>query len=328
VHRKKVFVTGGAGFIGSSVVHQLLTRGYSVTVYDDLSTGTEENLPKDKAVNLIVGNVADFETTLSCIKGHEYVIHLAAQAFIPVSYNYTISVAKTNALGSLNVFKASLNNQVKKIVHISSSEVYGSAMYTPMDELHPLNPRSTYAVSKLAADLWALTMAYEHDLPVVVLRPFNTYGPRDTCPRFIPEVIRQCLKADAIEIGNLTTSRDFTYVDDVARAIVLALENERINGEVINIGTGKSFKTHEILEMIKQKTGSKNKKVVEDKSRLRSHDVTLLMANYKKASTLLGWKPQVEFTEGLQKTVDWYSSNGMMWEYERHTLAKKPLLTV
>jgi len=323
VQRKKVFVTGGAGFIGSAVVRRLLTRGYSVTVYDDFSTGTKENLPNDKALDLFVGDVGDFETTSLAIKGHEYIVHLAAQAFIPVSYNYTRSVAKTNALGSLNVFKASLNNRVKRIVHISSSEVYGSAMYTPMDELHPLNPRSTYAVSKLAGDLWAQTMAYENNLPVVVLRPFNTFGPQDTCPRFIPEVIRQCLKAKAIEIGNLATSRDFTYVEDVASAIVLALENEGIDGEVINVGTGKSLKMCEILEMIKQETGNKNKKVVEDRSRFRPHDVTLLMANFKKASMLLGWKPQVEFAEGLQKTIDWYCSNGMAWEYERRSLVSR-----
>jgi nucleoside-diphosphate-sugar epimerase len=317
---KKVFVTGGAGFIGNAVVRRLLACGYSVTAYDDLSTGAEENLPKDEALNLFVGDVEDFETTSLAIKGHEYVVHLAAQAFIPVSYNYSRSVAKTNALGSLNVFQACLNNRVKRIVHVSSSEIYGSATYTPMDELHPLNPRSTYAVSKLAGDLWAQTMAYEHNLPVVVLRPFNAFGPRDTCPRFIPEAVRQCLKASAIEIGNLATSRDFTYVEDVAAAIVLALENERIDGEVINIGTGKSLKMSEILEMIEQETGNENKEVVEDQSRFRRHDVTLLMANFKKASTLLGWKPEVEFAEGLQKTIDWYCGNGMTWGYERHSM--------
>jgi len=319
VQTKKVFVTGGAGFIGSAVVRQLLTCGHSVTVFDDLSTGAKENLPTDNALNLLVGDVGDFEATSLAIKGHEYVVHLAAQAFIPVSYNYTRSVAKTNALGSLNVFRASLNKRVKRIVHVSSSEVYGSAMYTPMDELHPLNPKSSYAVSKLAGDLWAQTIAYEHNLPVVIPRPFNTFGPRDTCPRFIPEVIRQCLKASPIQIGNLSTYRDLTYVEDVARAIVLALENERIGGEVINVGTGKSLKMCEILEMIKQKTGNKNKEVVEDRSRFRTHDVTLLMADFKKASMLLGWKPQVEFAEGLQKTIDWYCSNGMTWGYEKHT---------
>lgn len=324
--RKKVFVTGGAGFIGSAVVCQLLACGYSVTVYDNLSTGTKENLPTHKTLNIFVGDVRDFETTSLAMKGHEYVVNLAAQAFVPTSYNHARSVAETNALGSLNVFKASLNNAVKKIVHVSSSEVYGSAIYTPMDELHPLNPRSTYAVSKLAGDLWAQTMAYEHNLPVVVLRPFNTFGPRDTCPRFIPEVIRQGFKESVIEIGSLATSRDLTYVEDVARAIVLALENEGIEGEVINVGTGASLKMYDVLEMIKQKTGSENKEVIKDWTRLRPYDVSFLVADFKKASMLLGWKPQVKFDKGLQKTIDWYYGNGMMWEYEKRTLLQAPIL--
>jgi nucleoside-diphosphate-sugar epimerase len=185
-----------------------------------------------------------------------------------------------------------------------------------MDEQHPLNPKSTYATSKLAADLWAQTMAYEHNLPIVILRPFNTFGPRDTCPRFVPEVIRQCLKENMIKIGNVNACRDYTYVEDTARAVILALEKEKIDGEVINIGTGKALKMSGILEMIKQRTGKEHKKVLKDSTRLRPYDVPMLMANFKKASRLLGWRPQVEFTEGLQRTIAWYMKNGKTWGYE------------
>lgn len=314
---KKVFVTGGAGFIGSTVVRQLISSGYQVTVFDNLSTGTIENLPSDKAVRFISGDVKDFEMISSVMRGHEYVIHLAAQAFIPLSYDFPESISRTNALGSLNVFKSCINNGVKRIVHVSSSEVYGAAIYTPMDEQHPLNPASTYAVAKLAADLWAQTMAFEHRLPIVILRPFNTFGPKDTCPRFIPEVIRQCFKEITIKIGNIDSYRDYTYVEDVARAIISALEKEKIEGEIINVGTGKTWKMSKILEMIKSNTGNENKEVLQDTKRLRPKDVPLLMSSTAKAFRMLGWKPEVEFSEGLQKTIEWYRKNGGTWNYEK-----------
>jgi len=311
-----VLVTGGAGFIGSTLVRQLLSKGYQVTVCDTLTTGTMANLPRHDALRFLPCDVTDVESIQSVVPGHNYVVHLAARAFIPVSYQFPTSIAETNALGSLNVFKACLDSEIKRIVHVSSSEVYGSAVYVPMDEQHPLNPRSTYAVSKLAADLWAQTMAFEHKLPVVVLRPFNVFGPRDTCPRFITEVIRQCFKAPVIQVGNVEPSRDFTYVEDSARAILLALEREESLGELINIGTERSQKMSEILEMIKKITGAEEKEVVHDGARLRPHDVPMLMSSSAKASRVLGWKPEVDFHEGLQKTIQWYVESGKNWSYE------------
>lgn len=312
---RKVFVTGGAGFMGSSVVRELLADRYLVTVYDNLSTGTRRNLPKHRNLKFVFGDVRDFRKVSSALKGCEYIVHLAADPFIPKSYQFPRSVAQTNVLGSLNVFHACKDNNVDRIVYISSSEIYGPAMYTPMDEQHPLNPRSTYAASKLAADLFAQTMTCEHDLPIVVLRPFNTFGPRDTHPRFIPEVIRQCLHSDIIRIGRLDTNRDYTYVEDVSRAIVLALKKHGINREVINIGTGKGWRMSEILEMIKKETGVRNR-VVEDPTRLRPCDVTNLVADFRKAVRLLGWKPRVRFPDGLRKTISWYVREGKHWKYE------------
>ena len=222
---KKVLVTGGAGFIGSTLIRQLLSEKYSVTVLDNLSIGTLDNIPNGLGkVRIIAGDIRDFEMISTIIKGHDYVIHLAAQAFIPMSYDLPLKCASVNALGSLNIFKACLNNEIKRIVHVSSSEVYGPPKYTPMDEDHPLNPVSTYAVAKLAADLWAQTMAFEHELPVVILRPFNAFGPRDSLPRFIPEMIRQSLKEPAIKVGNLDSARDFTFVEDTATAMICTLE--------------------------------------------------------------------------------------------------------
>jgi nucleoside-diphosphate-sugar epimerase len=315
---KKVLVTGGAGFIGSTLVRQLLEKGYKVTVFDNLSIGLRANLPQDENLTLIPGDVRDFELVSTAIHAHPLVMHLAAQAFIPLSYQLPLQVAEVNALGSVNVFKACINHGVKRIVHISSSEVYGSAQYTPMDEKHPLCPESTYSVGKVAADMWAQTFHWEHKLPVVILRPFNTFGPRENLPYFIPEMIRQCLKESVISAGNLETMRDFTYVPDTTTAMVSALETEGIEGEIINVGTNKSQTMREILELIRKHTNAEDKEIRIDEKRLRPKDVTVLITSNVKAGKVLGWKPMVDFEEGLRKTIEWYRNNGMNWGYEKH----------
>jgi len=316
--KKRVLVTGGAGFIGSALVRRLLKAGYETTVLDNLSIGIRDNLPKSDGLRLIAGDVRDFELISTAVRGHQLVMHLAAQAFIPLSYELPLQVAEVNALGSVNVFKACLNHGVKRLVHVSSSEVYGSAKYTPMDEQHPLCPYSTYAVAKATADMWAQTFHWEHKLPVVILRPFNTFGSRESLPYFIPEMIRQCLKEDVIRVGNLESSRDFTYVEDTVEGMLKALETEGIEGEIINFGTRKTWKMKDILDLLKRETGSEKKAVVTDDSRLRPRDVMTLMSDNRKAWKVLGWKPTVTFKEGLRKTVEWYIENGRMWGYEKH----------
>jgi len=313
----KVLVTGGAGFIGSTLVRKLLQKNYEVTVLDNMSSGLRDNLPKNDRLKLVTGDVRDFELVSTVTKGYDYVMHLAAQAFIPLSYELPLQVAEANAVGSINVFKACLNHAVKRLVHISSSEVYGSAKYTPMDEQHPLCPQSTYAVAKAAADMWAQTFHWEHKLPVVILRPFNTFGPYESLPYFIPEMIRQCVKEAQIHVGNLETSRDFTFVEDTAEAMILALETEAIEGEIINIGTRQTKKMREILQLIKKETNTE-KDIVTDPSRQRPKDVALLITDNSKAKKVLGWKPATSFEEGIKKTIDWYMNSGKMWGYEKH----------
>ena len=313
----KTLVTGGAGFIGSTLVHTLLDKEHKVTVLDDLSTGLRDNLPKSDRLNLVSGDVRDFELVSTVVRGHRRVIHLAAQAFIPFSYEEPLQVADINAMGSVNVFKACLNHKVERLVHVSSSEVYGSARYKPMDETHQFNPHSTYSVAKAAADMWAQTLHWEHKLPVVILRPFNTFGPRETLPYFIPEMIRQCLKEPTIRVGNLETNRDFTYVDDTVNAMIAALETKDIEGEIINLGTSKTHKMKEILDLIKKKIRVEEKKVLVDKERLRLKDVEVLVADNKKAKRILQWSPETNFEEGIRKTIQWYNDQGRMWGYEK-----------
>jgi len=303
---KKVLVTGGAGFIGSTLVRKLLEEQFEVTVFDDLSTGLRGNLPKNKKLRFIQGDVRDFKSVSSAIHKHPYIMHLAAQAFVPLSYQLPLQTAEVNATGSLNIFKACLDHNINRLIHISSSEVYGTAQFTPMNEQHPLNPHSTYAVAKATADMWAQTLHWEHKLPVIILRPFNTFGPRESLPYFIPEMIRQCTKEPQIKVGNLKTSRDFTYVEDTTEAMIAALKTPNIEGEIINIGTCKTWKMEDVLNLIKKETNTRKKEVILDKSRLRPKDVETLVTDNKKARKILGWKPKTTFHEGIQKTVQWY----------------------
>jgi nucleoside-diphosphate-sugar epimerase len=187
-----------------------------------------------------------------------------------------------------------------------------------MDEQHPLAPYSTYSVAKAAADMWAQTLYWEHHLPVTILRPFNTFGPRETLPYFIPEMIRQCLKETVIHVGNLEASRDFTYVDDMADAMVTALETRDVEGEIINLGTNKTHKMSEILRLIKKELDAEEKDVVIAEERLRLKDLEILVADNTKARKLLGWTPKTNFVQGVRKTIEWYVAHDKTWEYEKH----------
>ena len=289
-----------------------------MTVLDNLSTGLRGNLPADSRMRFVTGDVRDFETVSKIVRNNQNVIHLAAQAFIPFCYQQPLEVAQVNAIGSINIFKACSTHSVKRLVYISSSEVYGTAQNLPMNENHPMRPTSTYSVAKAAADLWAQTFFWEHNLPVVILRPFNTFGPRESLPYFIPEMIKQCLKEPTIQAGNLQTSRDFTYVDDTANAIVNALETENIEGEIINIGTSQTHKMKDILTLIQRETDTEDKPIELDKNRLRPRDVEILVTDNTKARKILGWTPTTTFKEGIRKTIKWYIDNGQTWGYEEH----------
>jgi dTDP-glucose 4,6-dehydratase len=229
-----------------------------------------------------------------------------------------LQVAEINAMGSINILKACQDSKVKRLVHVSSSEVYGPAQYVPMNENHPLRPCSTYSVTKLAADLWAQTFFWEHKLPVTILRPFNAFGPRESLPYFIPEIIRQCLKEPVIYVGNLETSRDFTYVEDTANAMTKALETPNIEGEIINIGTGQTHKMKDILTLVKQETDAEEKQVIVVKDRLRPKDVETLISDNTKAREILDWKPTIAFEDGIQRTIEWYKAHSQTWGYEKH----------
>jgi dTDP-glucose 4,6-dehydratase len=302
---KEVLVTGGCGFIGSEIVKQLSQIGANVTIIDNLSSGKEKYVEDLSNVKLITGDLLDDHTIESVVKDKEYVINNAALPFIPDSYYMPKKFFDVNVNATISLALAVIKEKkAKRFVHISSSEIYGTARYTPMDENHQTTPQSTYAVSKLAGERVVFTMHKEHNLPAVIIRPFNSFGPNITQPYIIPEIIRQMEKNDVIKLGNLNAKRDLTYVTDTARGIILSLVKEGVIGEVINIGSQRSFSIRELVSLISE-IMDKKVSVEVDPSRFRPYDVDTLICNYERATKLLGWKPEITVKEGLEKTVEW-----------------------
>ena len=302
---KEILVTGGCGFIGSEIVKQLSLLGANVTIIDNLSSGKERYIQGFSNVKLITADLLDDHAIESVVKDKEYVINNAALPFIPDSYYMPKKFFDVNVNATISLALAVIKEKkAKRFVHISSSEIYGTARYTPMDENHQTTPQSTYAVSKLAGERVIFTMHKEHNLPAVIIRPFNSFGPNITQPYIIPEIIRQMEKNDVIKLGNLNAKRDLTYVTDTARGIILSLVKEGVIGEVINIGSQRSFSIRELVSLISE-IMDKKVSVEVDPSRFRPYDVDTLICNYERATKLLGWKPEITVKEGLEKTVEW-----------------------
>jgi dTDP-glucose 4,6-dehydratase len=323
---KRVLVTGGAGFIGSEVVSQLLTNGYFVTILDNFSSGKKQYLPKsNKKLKVIKGDIRDKKSVKKAVTDQEVVIHLAALPFIPDSFYYPGDFFDVNTNGSINMLWNSIKSRsVETFVHISTSEVYGSAQTVSMNENHPTTPHSTYAVSKLAGDRAAFTLHKENGFPVVIIRPFNSYGPRFTEPYIIPEIMSQILNnSKEIILGNVNTARDFTYVQDTASAIIKSMIEKKAIGEIINVGSGTEIS---ILNLAKKilKIAKKKTKIKYDKSRERPYDVNRLNCNNKKAKKILKWSPKISMDEGLSQTFSWATKNTISfdapfkrWYYEK-----------
>ena len=319
---KKVFITGAEGFIGSHLVELLVKKNFKVKAlvqYNSFNTwGWLDNLDKHikKKVDVVLGDVRDLNEMLHNTKNQDAIIHLAALIGIPYSYVSPKNYIETNCVGTLNVMQAAKINKIKKIIHTSTSEVYGTAKYVPMDENHPLNAQSPYSASKISADHIAQSFYNSFNLPVVTLRPFNAFGPRQSLRAIIPTIMGQAINEKRIKIGNLKPTRDFNYVEDIANGFYMTLKskNKKIFGEVINLGTGYEISIKNLLEIIK-KISNKNFlfKVENKRVRFSKSEVYRLKADNKKAMKLIRWKPKYSGYKGLLKalqlTYGWYEKN-------------------
>ena len=313
---KRILVTGGAGFIGSEVVSQLLKKNAMVTVLDNFSSGKRQYLKNNKKnLKIIKGDITDEKIVSRSVKDQEYVIHLAALPFIPDSFYYPADFFNENTTGSVNLLWKSIQSKtVSRFVHISTSEVYGSAQHVPMDENHPTAPHSTYAVSKLAGDRVAFTLHKENGFPVVIIRPFNSYGPQYTQPYIIPEIMNQLLNGNKeLMLGNVDATRDFTFVSDTANAIIRSLDSKKAIGEIINVGSSNEISIRDLAFKI-SKIAKKKIKIRYDESRERPYDVNRLVCNNDKAQKILNWKPTITMDQGLKKLFQWAIKNRITFE--------------
>jgi dTDP-glucose 4,6-dehydratase len=315
----KVLVTGGAGFMGSALVRILSEQDHEVFSYDNYATGTASNLKGVLAADhMIRGDIesSKFMKTISHLKP-DVVFHLAADPYIPQSYDQPERFVRTNFEGTMNVLMTCKTFGVRRIIHYSTSEVYGSAQTVPMSEQHPTIPQSVYALSKLAGDNLCRVLFREQQIPVIIVRPFNCYGPRETHPYIIPEIISQLARSEELVLGNLEAQRDFTYVEDTARAVSSLMDKQGIEGEMFNVGSERSYSVRELAEQISSIMKGRAANIRVDPSRLRPYDVSRLVCDSSKIRGLTGWRPSVELKDGLRRTVEWYRGNGNVWEWER-----------
>lgn len=307
-----VLVTGAGGFIGSHLTERLIEEAGSVRALVHYNSRTSwghlESLSpeKKKNVEVILGDVADSGFVHSCVKGCDVVFHLAALIGIPFSYHAPELYIKTNIIGTHNVLRACLEEGVRKVVHTSTSEVYGTAKYVPIDEGHPLQGQSPYSASKIGADKIAESYYLSFKLPVATLRPFNTYGPRQSARAVIPTIITQLLEGPTVRLGSLDPVRDLTFVTDTAAAFVAVAASDRTVGEVVNSGSGQGIRIGDLLDLIARIMGRGRVRVVADPGRVRpaKSEVMRLVCDNRKALALTGWRPRVSIAMGLKRAIE------------------------
>jgi NAD dependent epimerase/dehydratase len=312
---KKVLVTGAEGFIGSHLVERLVSLGADVKCFIRYNFKNdwgfiEDFSPeiKDK-IKVIASDITDSDAVRHAAKDTEIIFHLAAFIGIPYSYSNPRDVVNTNIIGTLNVLTAAREYNIK-MIHTSTSETYGTAKYAPIDENHPLQGQSPYSASKIGADKLAESFYLSFNTPVAIIRPFNTYGPRQSARAVIPTIISQALQSDIIKLGSLTPQRDYTFVNDTVDGFIKVAESDKSIGQVINIGSGTEISIGELAKKIFAILG-KDVNIVEDKERVRPDkgEVGRLLADNTKAKELLGWQPETSFEEGLKQTIEYIKNN-------------------
>jgi len=311
-----ILVTGAAGFIGSHLVERLVHDGHRVRAFVHYNSRNDwGNLElidplARREIEVVTGDIADPFSVRHATRGVQIVYHLASLIAIPYSYVAPQSYVQTNVQGAINVLQAAREEGVERVVHTSTSECYGTARYVPIDERHPLHGQSPYSASKIGADMLAESYWRSFDLPVTIIRPFNTFGPRQSARAVIPTIISQALAGGVIKLGSLAPTRDMNYVDNTVDGFLAVASHPDAVGQVLNIGSGHEISVGDLAKLIVRLVGG-NSEVVEDTQRIRpaNSEVERLLCGNAKAKDLLGWTPRVSLEEGLARTIDWFRSH-------------------
>ncbi len=325
---KKVLVTGADGFIGSHLTERLLEKGYDVkafTFYNSFNNwGWLDTLPEDKLseINIFSGDIRDPNGVREAMRGIDMVFHLSALIAIPFSYHSPDSYVDTNIRGTLNVLQAARDLETEKIMITSTSEVYGTAQYVPIDEKHPFQGQSPYSATKIGADRLAESFYRSFQLPVAIVRPFNTYGPRQSARAVIPTIITQLLAGKTeIKLGALTPTRDFNYVKDTTEGFIAIAESDKTVGEEINIASQKEISIGDLANEIIEQINPKAKVICEEqRNRPEKSEVNRLLGSNEKIIQLTDWRPRYGLSQGLGETIEWISRNMNCYKTEIYNI--------
>ena len=315
---KKVLVTGAGGFIGSHLTERLVKESAKVRALVNYNSrndfGKIEEIPIDikKQIEIVDRDFRDSNLVMKITRDIDIIFHLGARISVPHSYDTPRDHIQTNILGTLNFLESALEHGTEKIITTSTSETYGTALYTPIDENHPLQAQSPYAASKAGADILAKSFYCSFKLPLVIVRPFNTYGPRQSDIAVIPTIISQAIMGEKINIGSLEPKRDFTYVTDIVDAFIKTAECNNSIGEIINIGSGSTFSIKDIVKITSKILGKDLESKIEvkkERKRPENSEVLLLLCDNSKAKKLLGWQPKISLEDGLKNVVEYIQAN-------------------
>lgn len=319
---KRALVTGADGFIGSHLVELLVKKGWSIRALSQYNSfndwGWLEEVDCLDSIEVVTGDIRDSHYCRKITQGVDYIFHLAALIAIPYSYEAPASYVDTNIKGTLNICQAALDNDVERVIHTSTSEVYGTARYVPIDEVHPLQPQSPYSATKIGADAMAESYFNAFNLPLTIARPFNTYGPRQSARAVIPTIITQIAKGKKqIKLGDVTPTRDFNYVEDTCRGFLALVESGKTIGKTVNIGSNFEISVGDVLETIKQLMNS-DVEFITDRQRIRPEksEVFRLWCDNGLIEELTGFKPLVDIQDGLQRTIDWFTDDNNLTKYK------------
>jgi NAD dependent epimerase/dehydratase len=313
VKGKKIVVTGAGGFIGSHLVEELLVRGADVRAFVKYNGrgdwGMLSALPKEsqKSIEVIMGDIRDPFFVRKAVRGCDYVFHLAALIGIPYSYTAPADYVAVNVQGTVNILEACRAENTTRIVHTSTSETYGTAQYVPIDEKHPMQGQSPYSASKIAADKMAESYYNSFELPVVIVRPFNTFGPRQSARAFIPTTISQAITQDSVVLGSLEPIRDLTFVKDTVEGFIKVGLCDKVIGRVVNLGVGEGYSVGTVVNNILKILGKDDMPIKQDQSRIRpaKSEVMRLISDNTVARQICGWQPRFSLKEGLEQTIEW-----------------------